>query len=92
MKNKCRLEISEGRVDRRQSQALFMLPSDKKGADEHTPAHRRGCLSITKLFFAVSPTKHWHRWPREVGSPSKEIKAGRHQRMQRAPLGTSAPC
>ena len=51
-----------------------MVPSDRTRGDGHTLKHRRFPPNIRKHFFAVTVTKHWHRFPREaVESPSLEI-------------------
>ncbi|KAK4830662.1 hypothetical protein QYF61_012542 [Mycteria americana] len=63
-----------GTVQRGQSQALSVVPSDRTRGNGHKLKHRRCCLDIRKHFFPVRVTKCWHRSPREVvESPRLEI-------------------
>jgi len=47
-----------------------VVPRDRIRGNGHKLKHRRIFLNISKHFFTVRVTKHWHRLPREmVASP-----------------------
>ena len=45
---------------------LSVLSSDRTRGSGHRLKHRRFHLNISKLFFTVRVTEHWHRLHREV--------------------------
>lgn len=72
---KCRNTWSE--LERRWSQALSLVPSDKRRGSGHKLKHRRVHLNIRKCSHCVRvPSTQSHRVPREAAeSPSKGFKS-----------------